>query len=140
MVGSTGRVMILVVLAALSAAAHFAIGPRPAALSSSAGPGEILVADARAILTPVLWVDARSRANFETAHVPGAILLNGLEWESLAPEFLDAWEPGATIIVYCDGGACTASHDIAERLRKQFELPDKVLVLKGGWEAWQAAQ
>lgn len=134
------RVLILVVLAAAAGAAHFVIGPRPAEVSAIAGPGEITVADAKSLATPVIWVDARPREKFDAGHIRGAMLLNGFEWDTLAPIFLDAWDPGSTIIVYCDGGTCTASHEIADRIRAQFELPDKVVVLKGGWEAWQSAR
>jgi len=83
----------------------------------------------------VLWVDARSRAKYEKAHIPDAVLLNEDEWNSLVHTFLDAWDPDVPVVVYCDGGSCDASHAIAERLRTEFKI-EKVFVLKGGWEAW----
>ena len=83
----------------------------------------------------VLWVDARTRAKYERAHIPGAILLNEDEWNKLLPAFLDAWDPDVPVIVYCDGGSCDASHAVAERLRKELNI-QKVHVLKGGWSAW----
>ena len=83
----------------------------------------------------VLWVDARTRAKYERAHIPGAVLLNEDEWDKLVPAFLDAWDPDVPVVVYCDGGSCDASHAIAERLRKELKI-EKVHVLKGGWSAW----
>lgn len=85
---------------------------------------------------PVLWVDARSRAKFEKAHAPEAVLLNEDEWNALVPAFLDAWEPDRPVVVYCDGGACEASHAVAKRLREELQLTE-VWVLKGGWDAWR---
>ena len=83
----------------------------------------------------VLWVDARSRSKFEHAHIPGAVLLNEDEWNSLTSAFSDAYDPDVPVVVYCDGGSCDASHAIADRLRQEFKL-QKVYVLKGGWSAW----
>jgi rhodanese-related sulfurtransferase len=83
----------------------------------------------------VLWVDARSRSKYEKAHIPGAILLNEDQWNSLVSAFLDAWDPNVPVVVYCDGGSCDASHAVAERLRTELKI-EKVHVLKGGWEAW----
>jgi rhodanese-related sulfurtransferase len=83
----------------------------------------------------VLWVDARSRAKYERAHIPGAVLLNEDEWNKLVPAFLDAWDPDVPVVVYCDGGSCDASHAIAGRLRTELKI-ERVHVLKGGWSAW----
>ena len=83
----------------------------------------------------VLWVDARSRSKFEHDHIPGAVLLNEDEWNSLTSAFSDAYDPDVPVVVYCDGGSCDASHAIADRLRQEFKLQN-VYVLKGGWSAW----
>ena len=99
-------------------------------------PGEIRAGTARIWGEKVLWVDARSRKRYELEHIPGAILLNEDEWERCVPEFLDAWSPDKTIVVYCDGGRCEASHAVAARLREELQL-ESVYVLKGGWDAWR---
>jgi len=83
----------------------------------------------------VLWVDARSRSKYDHEHIPGAVLLNEDEWNSLTSAFSDAYDPDVPVVVYCDGGSCDASHAIADRLRQEFKL-EKVYVLKGGWSAW----
>lgn len=98
--------------------------------------GEVRVGTARMWGAQVTWVDARVRARFEAGHIPGAVLLNEEEWDTLLPAFLDAWNPDQTIVVYCDGGGCEASHHVADRLRDQLALKS-VFVLKGGWPAWQ---
>jgi rhodanese-related sulfurtransferase len=85
----------------------------------------------------VLWVDARPRREFDTAHIDGAVLLNEDEWNALTPEFLNAWDPDVPIVVYCGGGGCGASKAVAARLRTEFQM-DNVHILKGGLRAWRA--
>ncbi len=96
---------------------------------------EVTLATVESWEAPVQWVDARPRAKFEQGHAPDAVLLNEDEWNALIPAFLDAWEPDRPIVVYCDVGACDASHAVAKRLREELQL-DNVWVLKGGWESW----
>lgn len=104
--------------------------------------GEISLADALAAeKSPgVIWVDARVRASFNKAHVPGALLLSEHE-----ADFEDLLLPVATaiqesqeklVVVYCDAKKCDASHAIAERIRGFHPDPEKVRVLHGGWAAW----
>lgn len=100
-------------------------------------PGEVRVATAQLWREHVQWVDARPQARFDAGHIPGAILLNEEQWETLLPKFLDAWDPDKTVIVYCDGGHCDASRAVAERLRGELQI-QSTFVLKGGWPAWQA--
>lgn len=96
---------------------------------------EVAVSEVRAWGDKVLWVDARPSAKFEAEHLPGAVSLNEDEWDRLVPTFLDAWEPEKTVVVYCDGGSCDASHAVARRLREDLKL-ENVHVLKGGMKAW----
>jgi len=100
-------------------------------------PGEIGAATARQWGDQVQWVDARPLTQFDKGHVPGALLLNLENWDSLIPKFLDAWDPDKTVIVYCDGGSCDASRAVADRLRDDYQIKP-IYVLKGGWPAWQA--
>lgn len=97
--------------------------------------GEVTLATVEAWPKPVQWVDARPRAKFDAGHAPEAVRLNEDEWNALVPAFLDAWDPERPIVVYCDGGACDASHAVAKRLREELQL-ENVWVLKGGWDAW----
>ena len=98
--------------------------------------GEVRIAEARKWGDKVLWVDARSRAKFERKHIPGALLLNEDEWETLVGPFLDAWDPDKEVVVYCDGGGCEASRAVAARMHEELKIGN-VHVLKGGWNAWQ---
>ena len=100
------------------------------------GESEVRLETARMWGEKVLWVDARPRTKFEHEHVPGAVLLNEDEWVRLVGPFLDAWEPGKTIVVYCDGGSCDASHAVARRIKTELQVESTIWVLHGGWDAW----
>ena len=84
---------------------------------------------------PVLWIDARTAEAYQSRHVPGAINVNEGEWERLLPGLLEAWQPNAKIIVYCDSAACDASQAVALRLHRELKL-ENIHVLKGGWTSW----
>lgn len=59
-------------------------------------------------------------------------------WDELLPAVLEGWPSGKPAIVYCDSRECEASEEVAQRLREFGVAP--VFVLRGGWEAWLAAQ
>lgn len=82
-----------------------------------------------------VWIDARPDNEFARDHVPGAILLNEDRWNELLPQFLAVWSPEKKVVVYCSAQSCDLAREVAERLRKEVQLPD-VFVLDGGWEAW----
>lgn len=82
-----------------------------------------------------LWLDARSRGEFEQGHIPGALLLNEDEWEELFFEVIMTWSPNQKIVVYCGGSQCEASARVAERLRLDLGEAE-IFVLKGGWNEW----
>ena len=84
----------------------------------------------------VLWIDARAEAEFEKAHVPGAIRLNEDDWDTLLPGVLAAWSEDRKVVVYCSRLTCNLSHEVAERLRNEVALKN-VYVLQGGWEEWE---
>lgn len=112
---------------------------KPAWSEEKLAPGEILLQTALAEKEKVLWLDARPAADFQKAHIPGALSLNEDDWDNLLPPVLDAWDRDKVIVVYCSSLQCNASEAVAKRLRENAKLP-QVYVLKGGWESWQAAQ
>ncbi len=83
----------------------------------------------------VVWIDARTRAEYDAGHVSGAILLNVEEWADLMfAHQMDLQEAyGIPVIVYCSGGGCERSAEIAQRLRELIGL-DPVYVLDGDWQ------
>ena len=100
------------------------------------GENEVTLETARSWGDKIVWVDARPRAKFEREHIPGAVLLNEDEWVRLVGPFLDEWEPGKNIVVYCDGGGCDASHAVAKRIKEELQVKSPVWVLHDGWDAW----
>lgn len=88
----------------------------------------------------VLWVDARTRGQYEAAHIPGALLLNEQEADALLfDHFAKLQDNRKPIVVYCDAHACQSSRKMAAYLRER--LPGaQVVVLRGGWKVWQAAE
>ena len=97
--------------------------------------GEIRLQDAQAL--NVIWIDARSKTEYDAGHIPDAILLNDSNWEEGIRNLMDTWlTQMRPIIVYCSSLQCSFSKRIAEQLRSA--LPEaEIYSLKGGWEAWK---
>lgn len=126
---------ILILIALLPAVAAAFFHPKRPAWQSD----EVPLALAQSWKDQALWIDARPLADYNAGHVPGALPLNEDAWRELLPAVLDAWHPGADIIVYCSSLSCQTSREVARRLRDEVGLP-RVFVLQGGWESWQKAQ
>jgi rhodanese-related sulfurtransferase len=96
--------------------------------------GEVSLGTVRSWTEPLLWIDARSDAEFRQEHVPGALLLNEAGWEQGITAVLDAWEPTKLVVVYCGSSSCDASEAIARRLRAYLGS-QRVYFLAGGWDS-----
>lgn len=132
------EIAILLLLAVISGAATWALHPdTPAWNRKPLDEGAIRLESVHTLATPILWVDARSVEDFETDHVPGAILLNEDIWDDGMGAFLDHWSPETTVVVYCSSDGCQASKHVARRLREEMQI-DNIYYLEGGWETWQA--
>ena len=89
----------------------------------------------------ILWVDARSRANWLKNGVPGSVL-----WNLDPNEDMLAFEADVAarvlvtprVIVYCSDENCGISRQVADRIRN-LDLGAKVSVLRGGWRALNEA-
>jgi rhodanese-related sulfurtransferase len=132
---------VLVLLSAVAGAISYRFHPRAPALylfEETVAEDEVNLRMALDLESKggVLWIDARSRAEFEKSHVPGAHLLNAEEWETLMFEMVDVLSSNTKpIIIYCDSQKCDQSRLIAEKLR---DLGNQdIRVLRGGWQAWQ---
>ncbi len=131
------QVLILLLLPVFLAAATALLHPAaPPWSEDSLAEGEVNLAVVDAWDEEVLWVDARSRDDYEEAHVPGALLLNEDAWDDLLFDFFDRWHPGRKVVVYCGSRGCRASHQVAERLREETG-DDEIYVLHGGWRHWR---
>ncbi len=94
--------------------------------------------DLAAVPEGVLWIDAREPAAYAAGHIPGALSFGEGNWEEGLAAFVERWEPGVLVVVYCDGAECDASRRVARRLQIELGVED-VAVLREGWPAWQKA-
>ncbi|MEI7658375.1 MAG: rhodanese-like domain-containing protein [Phycisphaerae bacterium] len=120
-------------------------GPTPPTAASggtvaaSGKEGDITLAQARALYQQgVMFVDARSLAEFTASHVEGAVHLplEALEGGT-RPAALDVLDPSAKVVIYCGGGDCHASHDVAIRLNGLGFR--NCYVMTEGFPGWKAA-
>lgn len=85
-----------------------------------------------------LIIDARSSVMFSENHIGNAINIFPYDDEQVyIPKILNLPQD-RTIIVYCDGGQCDASHKLAEAILN-FGY-NKVFIYSGGWEEWSQKQ
>jgi len=83
-----------------------------------------------------LVIDAREPGEYEAGHVPGAI---NLPYDEAVtdPARLESLDPGSRpIIVYCGGGTCELSLNMAYELNMAGH--DKVAVYMGGFPEWES--
>jgi rhodanese-related sulfurtransferase len=83
----------------------------------------------------VPFVDARSVDDFEKGHVAGAIRMSADEYPSRAGE-LASFFPGP-VVIYCGGGQCDASHNLA-KLMQQAKFT-ALHVMTDGYPGWEKA-
>lgn len=133
------QVIAILLVALVPAVSAGFFHPKRPGWSKPAAENEIDLPTAVQLGSKVLWVDARPRAEFENAHIPGAVLLNEDEWERLIDGFLDSWNRDSRVVIYCSSASCDASRGVAERLKSEARIQN-VYVLKGGWETWLASQ
>lgn len=89
----------------------------------------------------LLWIDARSRRDWETDGVSGSLLWNldpGEDSQAFEAEAMARLIDGPKVIVYCGDENCGVSRQVAERIRA-LGLGSDVYVLHGGWSALKAA-
>lgn len=103
------------------------------------GVRQVDLATARAEFPGALWIDARETAAYEAGHVPEALSLNETAWEAGFGRLMEAWDGARSIVVYCGGESCHASETVARRLKRELGF-EKIVVLRGGWDAWRAAE
>lgn len=110
--------------------------PAPAAGQASAGISPQQLYDA--IQTGGLVVlDARSREEYVAGHLPMAFSLPMDSFSSGTPTLLQMFPTDQAIVVYCGGGDCHASHNVASMLQSLGY--SNVAVFEGGFGAWSQA-
>ncbi|RFT16652.1 MAG: Transcriptional regulator, ArsR family [Candidatus Saccharicenans subterraneus] len=82
-------------------------------------------------------VDSRPASEFRRGHVPNAISVPMEEVKSGNYGLLERLSPGQPLIIYCEGGDCLTSLNLA-RLLYGRGFRD-LRVFSGGWAEWLAA-
>jgi len=85
----------------------------------------------------VLVVDAREAAEYAEGHVPGALSLPYNDALAEPGRIERLGEAGRPIVVYCSGGACELSMDLAKLMLEHGRK--RVLVYEGGYPEWEQA-
>lgn len=78
-------------------------------------------------------VDAREQHEFDAGRLRGSLHLpSSAIYRNIEP-VLTMIPTDARVIVYCGGGQCEASHNVADALRRDFGYSD-VVIYEKGWE------
>ena len=84
-----------------------------------------------------LFLDARPRDFWRVSRIPGSLSLPEEDFDRAFPEVEARLRRASTIVVYCSGYGCEASHVVARKLR---EKGFAAAILDEGLPAWQDAQ
>lgn len=86
-----------------------------------------------------LFLDARSRADYQSGHIKGALHLPVHEgrFGEMLQRFSLKVDRGRELIVYCDGVDCSLSPELASVLRGLGYRDVKILI--NGWTEWMMA-
>ncbi|MES2766141.1 MAG: rhodanese-like domain-containing protein [Bacteroidota bacterium] len=100
-----------------------------------ATPKEIRYEQAKLLFDKkVLFMDARDAGHHAEGNIPGSINIDVQDFQANIPKVigLPREQP---VVVYCGGGNCDLSHELANNLSALgFK---KVFVYTGGWEEWK---
>lgn len=128
--------IILVIIAAtfFLGTANFFVNPKFPKMSLA--KDEVDLQTVKNLPSNLLIVDARSAKDFAIARVENAINLSEDNFDSKLGEFLDAWNPDCSVVVYCSSSSCNSSRNVARRLTSECGLKN-VYVFKGDWQKWK---
>ncbi len=107
-----------------------AVEGKPAEIESVARAREIFDAG------EVLFVDARSQADYENGHIPGALSLPVGRFDERIESFLNQYPAEQPIVTYCSGRTCEDSHNLARFLSEAGYTDIRIFI--DGFPGWQA--
>ncbi len=89
----------------------------------------------------IYFVDARRGKTFVQGHIPDAVPLD--HWadrEDWPQDALEKLRQASKVIVYCAGGDCEDSFNLATELVYRHQVPPEIIaVFEGGYAAWKEA-
>jgi rhodanese-related sulfurtransferase len=80
-----------------------------------------------------LFLDARPRPFYEMEHIPGSLPLPEDDFAAAFAELEPRLRDELSVIVYCSGYGCEASHIVARKLQERGVA---ARILHEGWPAW----
>jgi rhodanese-related sulfurtransferase len=86
----------------------------------------------------IAFVDARHPEEYAQGHIPGAYLMDFAHPQKYIPEVLPVCTQALQVVVYCNGGECNDSEQIAITLRELGVLNERLCVYGGGITEWKA--
>ena len=84
-----------------------------------------------------MFIDSRDPEDYESGHIQNAINIPYDYYEDYE-DVMDGLDDAGIYIIYCSGGECSLSIDLADYLYHE-KLFDKLLIFEGGWPEWQDA-
>jgi rhodanese-related sulfurtransferase len=81
-----------------------------------------------------LFVDARTKDDYDDGHIKGAISLPVGQFDLLIDEFLENYPADTAIVTYCSGKECDDSHKLAQFLLEMGYTTVRVFI--DGYPGW----
>ncbi len=91
---------------------------------------------AAALIADAILIDARTPDVYAAGHIPGALNLPVADFDTAYPPLKKTIEAASLLVVYCDGGDCELSHDLATMLKDLGHGP--LQLFSGGFDEWMA--
>jgi len=85
------------------------------------------------------FVDARKPEDYLRGYIGNAVNIYPYSQDSIIVTKVMSLPRNKTLIVYCDGGNCDLSHELALDLVSKFGFK-RVFIYSGGWEEWTKKQ
>mgnify|MGYP002783606926 CR=1 FL=1 len=83
----------------------------------------------------VVFLDARIQTEYDAGHIPQAYLLNSSMFGTpAADEAMKAMDPAQPVVIYCGGGECDASKNVAILL--QHAGFKQIHIIEKGYPEW----
>ena len=88
----------------------------------------------------IVLVDARSPEEYSLGHIPKALNLPDDQFDKYIGQLRNKLMNANFIIVYCSGGSCGTSEDLAGKLLKIGIGDSRIAVFEGGLPVWMRAK
>lgn len=105
--------------------------------STPTSPARADTSLAAALAAGAVLLDARAADVYAAGHIPGALNLPTAEFDQAYPGLKARIAAASLLVVYCDGGDCELSHDLAGMLKDLGHGP--IQLFPGGFDAWMEA-